>query len=416
MPVICRAGSDARNTTSAATSSGRAHVPERDARCSPRRRPLHRSALPLSARVRMSDSIRVGERGPRADVVHEDVVRPQLPRQRLRQADDGEPGRVGEDQAVERLLDGVGGDVDDPAAALLPQMRQRGANGADRAEEVLVQRRLPCLVGVLLEGAEGGPPALFTTMSSRPNRSDCRRHEALDVFRPRHVADTAQHVDARWPRGSPSAASSSGCSLRAQIATRQPSRARPIATALPMPRLAPPTSATLPSSPRSMIASLAEDHERCRIAACTTARAPAPRCVRAPLPAAARRRRPASARGSAATSSWKPRRTRSWKSRLSPPMASSASPLLAFAPQPGLHRHVEQNREVGSQAAGRQIAGPAHRFEVQSAPVALVGDRRVAIAVADDDGAARPARGGSPRRPVGRAPPGTGTAQRRERD
>ena len=61
----------------------------------------------------------------------------------------------------------------------------------------------------------------------------------------------------------------------------------------------------------------------------------------------------------------------------------------ALAPQPFLRRHVQVERQVGPQAAGREGGDPPQRLQVQPPSVALVGQRAVGIAVADHDLASR---------------------------
>src|SRR5687768_4143352 len=99
--------------------------------------------------------------------------------------------------------------------------------------------------------ASGGPPELFTRMSSRPNRST--------------VAATSARIVMGWSRspanaktGTPvlsrisCAAFSRSCCERLHSATVAPSAASTCAHARPSPLLAPPTIATLPFSSRSM--------------------------------------------------------------------------------------------------------------------------------------------------------------------
>ena len=98
-----------------------------------------------------------------------------------------------------------------------------------------------------------GPPELVTRMSRPPKcRTVCSTSLAMsdrrDTSAP--MASTSAPVSA-WI--SAAAASSVGM-CRAHIATRAPSAASPRAAALPSPRLAAHTSATLPLSPVSMVA------------------------------------------------------------------------------------------------------------------------------------------------------------------
>src|SRR5215472_19205003 len=87
-------------------------------------------------------------------------------------------------------------------------------------------------------------------MSTPPNRSavaitTVRTPSAL--FRSAGMASTSAPVSSRiWP-----AVACRSASVREQIVTRAPSRARASADALPRPLLDAPTSATLPFSPRS---------------------------------------------------------------------------------------------------------------------------------------------------------------------
>src|SRR5262249_43015064 len=97
----------------------------------------------------------------------------------------------------------------------------------------------------------GAEPALFTRMSMRPKcrAAPCTKFSASSRrVRSAGIAST-RHPDSRRIS---SAVVSSTSLRRAQIATSAPSRARTRAMPLPMPRLPPVTSATLPPSWRSM--------------------------------------------------------------------------------------------------------------------------------------------------------------------
>ncbi len=96
-----------------------------------------------------------------------------------------------------------------------------------------------------------GPPELLTSTSMLPNRSTVA---ATTLPMPAAVVRSAgtARTSALVARLISSAADRSSSSVRAQIATRAPSRASASADALPSPLLEAATSATLPSSPRSM--------------------------------------------------------------------------------------------------------------------------------------------------------------------
>src|SRR5215468_2901585 len=97
----------------------------------------------------------------------------------------------------------------------------------------------------------GAEPALFTRMSMRPK---CRAAPCTKVSASSRRVRSAGIARTLRPdsRRISSAVASSTSLRRAQIATSAPSRARTRAMPLPIPRLPPVTSATLPPSWRSM--------------------------------------------------------------------------------------------------------------------------------------------------------------------
>src|SRR5690349_8845899 len=97
----------------------------------------------------------------------------------------------------------------------------------------------------------GAEPALFTRMSMRPK---CRAAPCTKVSASSRRVRSAGIASTRRPDSRPisSAVVSSTSLRRAQIATSAPSRASTRAMPLPMPRLPPVTSATLPPSFRSI--------------------------------------------------------------------------------------------------------------------------------------------------------------------
>ena len=104
---------------------------------------------------------------------------------------------------------------------------------------------------VVVGSPAGGPPALSTRMSTCPNRPSAASATVLAAS-----ADEASAASAstRRPVSAARLAATSWTrvSSRAQISTSQPSCARRRAAASPRPELPPPTTATRPSSPRSI--------------------------------------------------------------------------------------------------------------------------------------------------------------------
>ena len=101
-------------------------------------------------------------------------------------------------------------------------------------------------------------PALFTTASSRPRRAITAAGSAPTASA--SVTSTVNH-DARSSPSSATASSPSS-SLRPHIATIAPSPAADRAIARPMPRFDPVTRTTRPCSPRSMPATIGDEHGR----------------------------------------------------------------------------------------------------------------------------------------------------------
>src|SRR5574337_1598012 len=93
----------------------------------------------------------------------------------------------------------------------------------------------------------GGPPALFTKMSMRPNRSAATRTKCSTSSA---LVMSAGIASTSLP--SSAAAASTAWRFRPQIATCAPSATNAAATALPSPRLAAATRAVWPCRPRSI--------------------------------------------------------------------------------------------------------------------------------------------------------------------
>src|SRR6266508_191582 len=125
----------------------------------------------------------------------------------------------------------------------------------------------------------GAAPALLTRTSIRPKRDTVAstiRWTSSGRVRSPATPNTSDPV--AFPRYW--AASSRDALLRAQIATRTPSWARPRATALPMPLLPPVTSATCPFKPRSIAGSPSSPEDlRRRVYQSPILAAPPPKAV-----------------------------------------------------------------------------------------------------------------------------------------
>src|SRR6476619_3736511 len=100
--------------------------------------------------------------------------------------------------------------------------------------------------------SSGVDPALFTRISIGPPSACVACSTALTTASGTDASAGTATTRRPLARAISSAACRSVSSVRATIATSQPSRASSSATARPMPRLAPVTRALLPLMPRSM--------------------------------------------------------------------------------------------------------------------------------------------------------------------
>ena len=138
-------------------------------------------------------------------------------------------------------------DVDDRARGHAP----RGRLGAEEgALEVGVDDPVPERLVDLERGATCSMPALLIRMSSPPSAGDGAVDRRLDLAGLAHV-ERERHGLAAGGLDRCCRQSSSAATSRAQIATSAPKRARPAASAAPMPRLAPVTSALRPAREKS---------------------------------------------------------------------------------------------------------------------------------------------------------------------
>ena len=215
------------------------------------------SASPPSP-IHSSDFVGPGQIGVDEHAVGRAAVRPQ-PRQReLRRLRDGVLRHV-----RRRPLAGGAGDVHDAAPAALAHAGHERAHRAQRRHHVQLPRRLPVLVGHVVEvapargagvvdqhvrlarRARGPRPA-----SARPHPDRSRRSAAPRRCRP--------------PRGRPPAPAASAAAERATSSTEAPSAHSARAVARPMPRLAPVTTHARPFRPRSTRGSLGRGPQSAR--------------------------------------------------------------------------------------------------------------------------------------------------------
>ena len=297
VPLIQLARDEARKATTSPTSSARPKRPNGSSRLDEVGDALGIGLLALVPRP-------AGKQDrPGRHAVDADVVRRQLLRQRLGQADLGRLHRV-VGHAAAGLAAEDRRDDDDGAAAAGAHGGTTSARGANRREQRLVERLLP--VGVARRRADrrrAPAPTLLTSTSMPPKRpivASTTWATPASVLRSAATASTSApraDADARA-----SAASARASSPRAEMQAWQPSATSARALASPRPRLEPVTMATLPCRPRSMpavSASGARPGNRRR-----WLRRPAG----APGSTGARRRRCAPARRSAPRWRWPPTR------------------------------------------------------------------------------------------------------------
>ena len=248
--------SDGRSLLAAASTAG---ARRGSAGCAPdvqtgRRRPARRRRASSfqSAPSGAAAAAESGRDRPRHHVADADVVVAHLLHQRFAERVQAGLRRAVGGAAGKRVLAGQAADVDDPAAAALPQVRNRGVAAVEDAAEVRVDDRCQSASVMSATFANTPTPALLTRTSSPPKSID-RSRTARSPRRLAHVGDDAER--ACGPSSRLRALEIAGV-LVPVIATEAPRRPSASAIAKPMPFDPPVTSATMPSSRRR--------HERVR--------------------------------------------------------------------------------------------------------------------------------------------------------
>ena len=252
VPLTKNARSDARNVTRLATSSDSAMRPsgmlagaslsassKREVHVA--RHGVHQAGPALRAH-------RPGVDGDEAD-----IVPAVLAGERDREVLSRGIGGAGRDLPVGDLHAVIADDVHHAAFLLLLHDRQHVLHAAHIAHELELQRARPFLLAQMLDDAAWRRAGIVDEDVDAPQRGMRLLDEILRVLRPWSDRRRWGRSCARSPWRSRLRPASSGSLRRAQMATSTPSRAKVRVTALPMPALAPVTTAFFPCKPKSIV-------------------------------------------------------------------------------------------------------------------------------------------------------------------